>query len=152
MMPSVKGLPLTLYLTSINKVGTLLAQELDKVEHPVYCLSRFLRGFELNYLFIEYHCLALIFATQKLCHYLLTHPLNLAIKSNPLKYIILRPTISGCTARWLLQLNEFGITIATPRGLQSQALLDLLAQFLAGGYELLHEELPGEEVCPTDTN
>lgn len=40
MVSPVKGLPLTLYLTSTNKLnGALLAQEVDGIEKPVYYLS-----------------------------------------------------------------------------------------------------------------
>lgn len=86
----------------------------------------------------------LIYATQKLRHYLLAHPLNLVTKYNPLKYLLSRPAMSGRTARWLLQLNEFDVTIVAPKGLRSQALSDLLAKFLFEECETLHEELPGD--------
>lgn len=35
----------------------------------------------------------------------------------------------GCTARWLIQLNELDITVVTPRGLRSQALSEFLTHF-----------------------
>lgn len=39
MIWPVKGLSLTLNLTSINKfIGTLIAQEVDRIEHPRYYL------------------------------------------------------------------------------------------------------------------
>lgn len=41
MISPVKHLPLTLHLTFIDKsIGTLLAQEFDKIEYPMYYLSR----------------------------------------------------------------------------------------------------------------
>lgn len=80
----------------------------------------------MNYPSIEPHCLVLIFTTSKLRHYLLTHLLNLVIRSNPLKYLLCQPIMSRANARWLLQLKEFDIIVVTPRGLRSQALTDLL--------------------------
>lgn len=92
----VRGIPLTLYLTSTDKsIGALLAHEIQGDEHTVYYLSRSLRGAEMNYSTIKCHCLALIFATQKLSHYFLAHPVNLVTKSNPLKYLLSRPVMSG---------------------------------------------------------
>lgn len=86
MISPVKGLPLTRYLTSTNKsISALLVQEVDEVEHHVYCLSRSLRRDEMNHSSIERHCLMLIFAIQKLFYYLLAHSLNLITKSNHLK-------------------------------------------------------------------
>lgn len=48
----------------------------------------------MNCFSIGRRCLALIFVTQKLCHCLLAHLLNLVIKSNPLKYILSQPASS----------------------------------------------------------
>lgn len=65
MISLVKGLPLNLYLTLTNKsIGTLLAQEVEGVERPVYNLSRLLQGVEMSYPPIECHWLATIFATN----------------------------------------------------------------------------------------
>lgn len=75
----------------------------------------------------ERHRLALVFAIQKVRHYFLAHPLNLVTHSNPFEYLLSISVMSGRTARWLFQLNEFDITMITSRGLWSQALSDLLA-------------------------
>lgn len=55
--------------------------------------------------------------------------------------------MSRCVARWLLQLNEFDITVVISRGLGSQALSDVLAQFSSEECEPLHEDLSWEEIC-----
>lgn len=118
MMSPEQGIPLTLYLTSSDKsIGVLLAQEVQGAEHPVYYLSRSLRGAETNYSAIERYGLVLVFATQKLLHYFLAHPVNLVTKLNPLRYLLSRPAISGRTVRWLLQLNEYDITMIMPKKL-----------------------------------
>lgn len=76
MVWPVRGLPLTLYLISTRKsIDALLAQEVDKVERPVYYLTELSRGRDELTLGREY-CLTLIFVMQKLSHYFLTHPLN----------------------------------------------------------------------------
>lgn len=138
MVSPTKGLPLTSYLTSTNKsIGALLAQEIEGTERPVYYLSRLLQGAESNYSPIKQHCLALIFAAQKLRHYFLAHPLQLVTKSNPLKYLLWKPVISGRIARWLLQLSELDITVSNPKGIRIQALANLLAQFPTGEHKLL---------------
>lgn len=98
----------------------------------------------MDYSAIERHCLALIFAIQKLHHYLVAHCLELVTRSNPLKYLLSRPAISERIAQRLQQLSEFDIPIVTPRRLQSQA--DLLAQFPSEEHEPLCEFLH-EEVC-----
>ena len=130
MTMPVKGLPMILYLTSTDKsIGVLLAQDIDGVERPVYYLSRSLQGSESNYPACEKHCLALVFATQKLRHYFLAHKVNLITNSDPIKYLLSRPALSGRIAKWLLLLSEFDITIMPPKTIKSQALADLLAHF-----------------------
>lgn len=104
----------------------------------------------MNYSAIERHCLASVFATQKLCHYFLAH-LDLITRLNPLRYLLSRPAMSGRIAQWLLQLNEFDINVITPQGLRSQALFDLIAQFPSEKCEPLHEKLPCEEICFVET-
>lgn len=47
--------------------------------------------------------------------------------------------MSGRTARWLLQLNEFDIIVITPRWLLSQTLSDLLAQYPSRECKPLHD-------------
>lgn len=59
--------------------------------------------------------------------------------------------MSGRTARWLLKLNEHDITVINPKKLRSQALADLIAQFLSEKCEPLYEEVPGEEICSLET-
>ncbi|KAG9454299.1 hypothetical protein H6P81_007203 [Aristolochia fimbriata] len=71
--------PLLLYIAAQEKsVGALLAQcNEDNKERSLYYLIRTLVGAELHYTPIEKSCLALIFAIQKLRHYLLAHLTNL---------------------------------------------------------------------------
>ncbi|KAG9450497.1 hypothetical protein H6P81_010462 [Aristolochia fimbriata] len=71
--------PLLLYIAAQEKsVGALLAQcDEHNKERSLYYLCRTLVGAELNYTPIEKTCLALIFAIQKLRHYLLVHLTNL---------------------------------------------------------------------------
>ncbi|OMO94091.1 reverse transcriptase [Corchorus capsularis] len=127
---TIKGQPMMLYLTSTNEsIGGLLVQEVEGVERPVYYLSRCLHGSELNYSPIEKHCLSLVFATQKLQHYLLAHKVTVVTKSDPIRYILSRPILAGRAAKWLLLLGQFDLSVAQPKAIKSQALSDLLAYF-----------------------
>lgn len=45
-------------------------------------------------------------ATHELHRYLLAHCLNLIMKSNHLKYLLSQLAMSGCIARWLIQLSN----------------------------------------------
>ncbi|KAG9453382.1 hypothetical protein H6P81_006286 [Aristolochia fimbriata] len=90
LVASTVDKPLQLYIAAQEKsVGALLAQcDENNKERSLYYLSRTLVGAELNYSPIEKTCLALIFAIQKLWHYLLAHSTNLISRADPLKYIM----------------------------------------------------------------
>ncbi|BFG30469.1 hypothetical protein CerSpe_167430 [Prunus speciosa] len=139
-------LPLKLYLAVTNAaVGALLAQDgHDGDEGPIYYVSRQLRGAEKRYPKTELLCLALVYAAQRLRHYFLAHKLQLMVKSDPIRYLLTRPVLSGHLARWLLQLSEFDITCTTPKAIKGQAVIDMLALFPEEEESTLSEEVLGE--------
>ncbi|XP_028086009.1 uncharacterized protein LOC114286987 [Camellia sinensis] len=153
MTPPQPARPLLLYITSTPKsVGALLAQEIDGLERPVYYISRVIQGAEVRYSPIERHCLALVFAAKKLRHYLLSYPIHLMTRSDPIRFLLTRPALSGRPARWLLSLAEYDITCKAPKAIKSQALADLLAHFPSGEHESPSDELPGDEFQAAEVN
>ncbi|XP_028062982.1 uncharacterized protein LOC114266295 [Camellia sinensis] len=145
MIAPQPGVPLMLYLTSTPKsIGALLVQDVEGTERPVYYISRKIRGAEVRYTPVERHCLALVFIAQKLRHYFLAHQIQIVTRSDPIRYLLSKPALTGKVARWLLALGEFEITCVAPKAIKSQALADLLAQFPSGDYEPVNEELRGE--------
>ncbi|XP_028066827.1 uncharacterized protein LOC114269663 [Camellia sinensis] len=82
MIAPQPGVPLMLYLTSTPKsIGKLLVQDVDRAEHPVYYISRKIRGAEVRYTLIKRHCLTLVFPAQKLRHYFLAHQIQIVTKT-----------------------------------------------------------------------
>ncbi|KAG9458896.1 hypothetical protein H6P81_003404 [Aristolochia fimbriata] len=140
--------PLLLYIAAQEKsVGALLAQcDENNKERSLYYLSRTLVGAELNYSPIEKTCLALIFAIQKLRHYLLAHSTNHISRADPLKYIMSRPILSGRLAKWVLLLSEFEINFIPQRVTKGQALANFLADHPVPAEWELTEEFPDEEI------
>ncbi|BFG30168.1 hypothetical protein CerSpe_164420 [Prunus speciosa] len=155
MRAPIPGLPLKLYLAATNSaVGALLAQDgCDGEESPIYYVSRQLRGAETRYPKTELLCLALVYAAQRLWHYFLAHKLQLMAKSDPVRYLLTRPVLSGHLARWLLQRSQFDITCATPKAIKGQAVIDMLALFPEVEDSTLSEEVLGElpEIVATVT-
>ena len=66
-------------------------------------------GYELNYMPMEKACLVVVFATQKMHHYMLSHTVQLISKIDPLKYMLSHTVLTGCLAKWVMLLNEFDI-------------------------------------------
>ncbi|CAL9011308.1 unnamed protein product [Prunus brigantina] len=108
MRAPIPGLPLKLYLAATNAaVGALLAQDdRDGEESPIYYVSRQLRGAEERYPKTELLCLTLVYAAQRLRHYFLAHKLQLIVKSDPVRYLLTRPVLSGRLAPLFPEIEE----------------------------------------------
>ncbi|XP_038687483.1 uncharacterized protein LOC119986862 [Tripterygium wilfordii] len=152
LMAPILGRPLILYITAQERsLGALLGQVDDEgKESASYYVSRTLVGAELNYSPIEKVCLALVFATKKLRHYMLAHVIHLISKADPLKFIMSRPVLSGRLAKWALLLSEFDITFVPQKAIKGQALADFLTDHPIPVEWELPEEFPDEEVFFTD--
>jgi len=96
-MALIQGKPLILYTAALERsLGAMLAQNNDDgKESSLYYISRTMVGAEINYSPMEKICLTLVFAFQKLRHYLLSHQIILISKVDPLKYILSKHTLSG---------------------------------------------------------
>ena len=89
-------------------------------------------------------CLALIYAAQRLRHYLLAHTVQLLTKSHPIHSLLRRPILFGRLAQWLLQLFEFEIIAITPIAVRGQAIVDLLSNFLGEDSWDITDDVLGE--------
>ena len=119
-----------LYISATSvALGALLAQLDDNGnEQAIYYLSRTLVGYELNYTTIEKACLAVVFCTQKLRHYMLNHTTYLIAKIDPLKYLLLKVALTGGVAKWVLILSEFDIIYKDRKAIKGQVIAYQLAE------------------------
>ena len=127
----ILGKPLKLYLATNDKaIGALIAQDdQEGMEQPVYYIKRKLKDAETRYPRVERACLALIYTTQQLRHYLLAHMVQLLTKSHPIHSLLRRLVLSGRLAQWLSQLFEFEIIAITLTAIRGQAITDLQSNF-----------------------
>ena len=63
----------------------------------------------MKYVVIEHFCLALVWATRRLRHYMIEYSVHLISRLDPLRYLFDRPTLVGKLMRWLVLLIEFDI-------------------------------------------
>ena len=82
----VSGKPFLIYIRAMDhSLGALLAQNDDAgYEQGIYYLSRTLQGAEQRYPMIEKECLALVFAIQKMRHYLVSQTIHVISRLNPI--------------------------------------------------------------------
>ena len=82
--------PLLLYLaTNSYAIGALITQEDEGgIEQPVYYVSRAPKDAETHYPRAERACLAIVYASQRLCHYFLAYEVWLMTKSHAIKALL----------------------------------------------------------------
>ena len=116
-MPPIPGHPLLLYLSvSDMALGWMLAQLDDsEKEQAIYYLSKRMLENECIYIMIERLCLALVWATRRLRHYVTKYSILLVSRLDLLRYLFDRPVLTGRLMRWLVLLIEFDIQCVTQK-------------------------------------
>ena len=144
----IPGKPLVLYIAAQEKsIGALMAQENEKgKERALYYLSQTLNGAELNYSPIEKMCLVLFFAKDKLEHYMQAYTVRLIAKSDPIKYVLSRPVVSGRIARWAVLLQQYYLAYVPQKAVKGQALVDFLADHPIPFEWDFFDDFPDEDV------
>ena len=69
--------------------------------------------YEKKYSPLEKTCVALVWATYKLRHYMLAFKVLLIARMGPLKYLTEKLVQDGNTATWVLLLSKFDIKYVT---------------------------------------
>ena len=123
LKPAMPGIPLRLYLTTTDSaVGAMLAQEIEGKENAVYYISKKLIEYETKYTQLEKLSIALVWATKKLRHYMLSHTIHVISKADPLKYLFEKPALNGRLSRWLVMLAEFDLKYIPQKSIKGSAV------------------------------
>lgn len=133
-----KGAILFLYLlVSENALSSVLVEETDDREKPIYFVSRVLKGAELRYQKIEKLALAVIVTARKLRSYFQSH--KVVIRTNyPVKQILGKLDLAGRMLSWSVELSEYDIQFAPRNNIKSQVLADFVVEFTSP----IQESLP----------
>jgi len=110
LIAPVSGKPFLIYVRVMDhSLGALLAQNNDQgYEQAIYYLSRTMIGVEHRYNPIEKECLALVFAVQKMWHYLVVQIINVIPKVNPLRLLMTKPSsLNGRLVKWAILLYQY---------------------------------------------
>ncbi|KAM1929819.1 hypothetical protein ACFX13_031327 [Malus domestica] len=95
-------------------------------------------------------CLALMFAIQKLRHYMHAYTIHLVAKADPVRYVMSKPVLAGRLAEWALLLNQYEIIYVPAKVVKGQALADFLADHQIPADWKISDDLPDEEVFYID--
>ncbi|KAL0356123.1 UNVERIFIED_CONTAM: Retrovirus-related Pol polyprotein from transposon opus [Sesamum radiatum] len=124
-----QGETLFLYLVvSEQAVSTVLISESEKVQNPVYYVSKMLQGAEKRYTQIEKLALALVITARKLRPYFQSHKI-VVLTNHPLGHIMTRPDASGRLVKWAVELGEYDIEYQSRTAVKAQVLADFVVEF-----------------------
>ena len=129
-------------------MGALLAQyqEEPRKENVIYYISKKMLAYEKKYSPLEKICVALVWATRKLRHYMLAFEVLLIARMDPLKYLMEKPMQDGKTAKWVLLMLEFDIKYVTQKSVKGRAIADHLAHCSLEEVEEIQGEFLDEDI------
>ena len=84
--------------------GVVLGQRRDKILHPIYYSSKSLNESQKNYTVTEQELLAIVFAFEKFCSYLLGTRVIVHTDHSALRYLMAKKDAKPRLIRWLLLL------------------------------------------------
>ena len=145
LVSPTSGRPLVLSVSDIA-LGCMLAQLDDSgKERAIYYLSKRMLEYECKYLMIERLCLALVWATRRLRHYVTEYSILLVSRLDPLRYLFDRPVLTGRLMRWLVLLIEFDIQYVTQKSVKGSIVAEHLASFIVSDDRSIDDDFPDEQ-------
>jgi len=110
----------------------VLVQEQDKVQKPIFFVSKALQGPELRYQSLEKAALAVVFSAQRLRHYF--HSFTVVVMTNlPIQKVLQKSDVAGRMVRSAVELSEFDIQYETRGSIKGQVYVDFVAELSPGG-------------------
>ena len=101
--------------------------------------------YEMRFVMIERLCLALVWATRRLKHYMAEYSVYLISRLDPLRYLFDRPTLIGRLKRWLILLTEFNIQYVSQKSIKESIVVDHLASLPIYEDKLVDDDFLEEE-------
>ena len=144
LVPPTPDHPLLLYLSvSDIALGCMLAQldDLGK-ERAIYYLSKRMLEHKTRYIVIECYCLALVWATRRLRHYMTEYSVHLVSRLDPLRYLFDRPALIGRLMKWLVLLTEFDIHYVTQKSIRGSIVANHLASLPVSDDIAINDDFP----------
>ncbi|RVW70807.1 Retrovirus-related Pol polyprotein from transposon 17.6 [Vitis vinifera] len=148
LVPPTPGRPLLLYLSVSDMALGCMLPQLDDLgkERAIYYLSKRMLEYECKYIMIERLCLAVVWATRRLRHYMTEYSVLLVSRLDPLRYLFDRPVLTGRLMRWLVLLTEFDIHYVTQKSVKGSIVADHLASLPISDDRSVDDDFPDEQI------
>ncbi|XP_076941537.1 uncharacterized protein LOC143611135 [Bidens hawaiensis] len=113
----------------MEAISLVLIVECDKVQIPVYFISRALREVELNYTPIKKLILVLVHIAKRQGRHFQTHQMKV-VTDKSIRFILERQKIAGRLAKWAIGLGEHNIVYESRKTIKGQILAYFLVETL----------------------
>ena len=104
----------------------------------------------MRYVMIKHLCLALVWATRRLKHYMIKYSVQLISHLDPLRYLFNRPTLADRLMRWLVLLTEFDIQYVSQKSIKGSIVTDHLTSLPTIKSRPVDDDFRNEEFCRYD--
>ncbi|RDX95639.1 Retrovirus-related Pol polyprotein from transposon opus, partial [Mucuna pruriens] len=120
------GKPIYLYISiSDTTVSSMIVQEEEGEQRPIYYVSKALQGVDQRYQKIEKAILAIINTMRRLRPYFQSHPM--VCRTNlPIQKILQKLDLVGRMTRWAVELSEFEVMYERRGHMRAQVLADFV--------------------------
>ena len=87
-------------------------------EQAIYYISRTLADYEVHYVHIEKLCLAIIFLTRKLRHYMLNDKIYVLAREDALRYMMSHVYINSRSSKWIMILTKYDLEFMNQKSIK----------------------------------
>ncbi|KAJ9675844.1 hypothetical protein PVL29_024678 [Vitis rotundifolia] len=100
-------------------LGAVLGQREDGKPYVIYYANKTLNEAQRNYITTEKELLAVVFALDKFCAYLVGSFIVVFTNHSALKYLLTKQDAKARLIRWILLLQEFNLQIKDKKGVEN---------------------------------
>nr|GFD21003.1 putative reverse transcriptase domain-containing protein [Tanacetum cinerariifolium] len=102
-------------------VGAVIGQRIEKHFWPIHYASKTMNQAEVNYTTTEKEMLAVVYAFEIFCSYLIMNKSIVYTDHSALKYLFAKKDAKAQLLRWILLLQEFDFKVIDTRGAENYA-------------------------------
>ena len=132
------GTPLRLYFAVTDRaISSVLVQEHDQVQRPIYFLSKVLQGPKVRYQDQEKAALTVVFSARRLRHYFLSFTI-VVMTDLPIHKVLQKSDVAGRMVRWAVELSKFDIQYKPRSPIKGQVYADFVVELSSANVD--HKE------------
>jgi len=78
-------------------------------ERAIYFINGISKEYEIRYTSIEKLCQCIVFAIERLHHYMINNTTHVLTQADPLRYLMSKPCFNRRSTKWIMLLQELDL-------------------------------------------